>query len=184
MGCCRGQPRSAPTESSSTELSGKRRPLTRNRRGRSRATISRPEPVPTTGSAIFTFDSTLNRPRITAYFTVVFHEESQAKDIRTQSGNSRAIPALYSSLQLNVQNAPWQAANEQTGRAQEAMMVDPNSAAQNATQVEDWLDMGWCRIIEKPLMISSSTHASFFAVCPSPLGMIVRRIVSRIFGVS
>lgn len=112
MGCRRGQPRHAPTSSSSnppsfsSELPVGHRPFTRSRIGRFCATSSRHGPAPTSGSAIFTFDSILNRPRINAYFTVVFHEDSQTKDTGTHPGGSGAILAPSSSLQLNVGNAP------------------------------------------------------------------------------
>lgn len=138
-------------DSSSSDLSGRNRLSCHGRRGRSRASSSRPGPIPTSGSAIFTFDSALNRPRITTYFTVVFQEESQVEDFRTQAGSSGAIPNPSSSFQLATENSPQQETNEQMGRAQEVMMVDLGPVAQHVTQTEELPDMGWCRIIEEPL---------------------------------
>lgn len=89
----RGQVRRGWTDSSSSDLNHPpRRELSScSKRGRSRASDSRPGPIPATGSAIFTFDSALNRPRITAYFTVVFQEEVSAVDSRNQEENLRAM---------------------------------------------------------------------------------------------
>jgi len=153
VGSRRGQQRRAPSDSSSSDLNHPpRRGLSsRSRRGRSRASDSRPGPIPAIGSAIFTFVSALNRPRITAYFTVVFQEESLVVDLRTQAENSRAIQDPSSSLQLATENTPQRETNEERSSARELMMVDLGTDAQNVTQLEEPPDRGWCRITEEPI---------------------------------
>jgi len=80
MGCRRGQPWRAPTSLSSdspslsSELFARCYPSTRNGRGRLRASRHHLGPPSSSGSAIFSFKSSLHRPRIMAHITVVFHE--------------------------------------------------------------------------------------------------------------
>lgn len=90
MRCRRGTPRRAPSSPSSisTSLSSDfitgHYPHTRSGRGRLHLPNHYPEPrpldstsSPTFGPAIFTFNCSLNHPRITAHVSVFFHEEAQ-----------------------------------------------------------------------------------------------------------
>ena len=97
-GRTRGQPRRAPSNTSTESTSGQssdyylgRYPNTRSGRGRlvvsghrmdsptpSFPTVS--SPSPTTRTAQFSFNCSLNRPRITALVTVVFREEAQTEE--------------------------------------------------------------------------------------------------------
>lgn len=163
MGHYHSQNASSETESRQSTRAGEKSPnglilqrskrrglSSRSRRGKSRASDSRPGPILATGSAIFIFDSALNRPRITAYFIVVFQEEGSTVDLRTQEENSRVMQDPSSSFQLATETKPQQEIKEKRSSAREPMMVDLGTDAQNVTQLEEPPNMGWCRITEEP----------------------------------
>ena len=145
-GSTRGQSRRAPSSTSTEMTSGQssdyylgRYPNTRSGRGRLVASGHRMDspapgfptassPSPTTRTAQFSFDCTLNRPRITAVVTVVFREEAQTEEECTRlAGLSSEKAGQHSGLQegnrgMHVEVAP----------------SDPGPSE------------GWCRIVEEP----------------------------------
>lgn len=78
----RGHPRRAPSSPSSdspspsSDFSVGHYPRTRSGRGCLLASSHYPMPSPLSGSMLFTFNYSLNCPRITAHILVVFHEEA------------------------------------------------------------------------------------------------------------
>ena len=150
MHCCRGstrgQPRCAPSSPSTESTSGQssdyylvRYPNTRSGRGRLVGSGHRMDspapgfptassPSPTTCTAQFSFNCSLNRPQITASVTVVFCEEAQTEEECTRlAGLSSEKAGQHSGLQegscgMHVEVAP----------------SDPGPSE------------GWCRIVEEP----------------------------------
>ena len=145
-GSTRGQPLCTPSSPSTESSSGQssdyyagRYPNTRSGRGRVVGSGHRMDspaprfptassPSPTTRTAQFSFNCSLNRPQITALVTVVFREEAQTEEECTCSvGLSLEIASQHSGLQegscgMNVEVAP----------------SDPGPSE------------GWCRIVEDP----------------------------------
>lgn len=145
-GSTRGQPLRAPSSPSTESSSGHcsdyyagRYPNTRSGRGRvvgSGHHMDFPaprfptasSPSPTTRTAQFSFNFSLNRPRITASVTVVFREEAQTEEECTRpAGLSSEKASQHSGLQegsrgINVE-------------------VEPSNPGPSE---------GWCRIVEEP----------------------------------
>ena len=145
-GSTTGQPLRAPSSPSTESTSGQssdyyvgRYPNTRSGRGRlvgSGHCMDFPapgfptasSPSPTTHTVQFSFNCSLNRPRITASVTVVFREEAQTEEECTRpEGLSSEKAGQRSGLQegshgMNVEVAP----------------SDPGPSE------------GWCRIVEEP----------------------------------
>lgn len=95
MGCCRGQPRYAPNDSTSdspttNELFTGHYPSTRSGRGRRRFSNLLPGPPSMTGSTIFTFNGSLHQLRITAHISIVFYETTQLEGSDSHTGGSGA----------------------------------------------------------------------------------------------
>ena len=145
-GSTRRQPRRAPSSPSIESTSGQssdyylgRYPNTRSGRGRLVASGHRMDspapgfptassPSPTMHTVQFSFNFSLNRPRITASVTVVFREEAQTEEECTRpAGLSSEKASQHSGVQegsfgMNVEVAP----------------SDPGPFE------------GWCRIVEDP----------------------------------
>jgi len=96
------------------------------------------------GSVIFTFNSSLNRPRITTHISVAFHEVEQTEDSGPHLRGSGAVSVPSSTLQLGIGNAPRQALDAQVRSAQDVVMalINPGPSDQNVSQARDLHDFG------------------------------------------
>lgn len=157
MGCRRGQPRRAPTGSSSdspaptSELFTGRYPETRSGRGRWQTSSHYRGPPSSTSSAIFTFNSSLHRPQIIAHISVFFYETTQLEGSDSHPGGSGAVAGPSSAIQFSIGVAPLQAQEAPGCSTQDAEMVpaDPGPSNQVAAPIDDVPEFGWCRIVEE-----------------------------------
>lgn len=104
-------------------------------------------PPPTTCSARFTFSSSLIRPRITALFTVVFHEESSALPVGLEMD-----PAQTSNFQMGEGSASLQVPEVPASSVPDVAMApaDPGPSKSEEALARDLMASGWCRIVEEP----------------------------------
>ena len=99
------------------------------------------------GSARFTFSSSLIRPRITALFMVVFHEESSA----VPAGPEMDL-AQTSNFQMEAGSASLQVLEVPASSIPDVVMApaDPGPSESEEALAKDLMASGWCRIVEEP----------------------------------
>ena len=167
-GGTRGRPSSAQSSPSSVSpslssgfLAG-HYPRTHSGRGRlldSRLSSGSParrppafSPPPTTGSVRFTFNNALLRPRITAIFTVVFHEEAKWGEANDHSADLDVDCAQTSNIPTRAGGTMMQASADQDCSIPEVEMApaDPSPSISEDALARDLLASVWCRIVEEP----------------------------------
>lgn len=154
----RGHPRRAPSSPSSdspslsSDFSVGHYPHTRSGRGRLLASSHYPVPSPSSGSVLFTFNCSLNRPRITAHILVVFHEEAQEGESSSHPEGPGSVTVSTSNLQMWIGSTSLQCPDAQARNAQAVVMVPvvPGPSESEAALARDLPDTGWCRIVEEP----------------------------------
>lgn len=132
MGCRRGQPWRAATHSTSDspatrELFTGHYPSTRSGRGRRHASSQSRGPPCSTGSVIFTFNSSLHQSQITAHISMVFYETMQMEGSDTHTGGSGAAAGRPPAFQLGIGMMPQHVRAEMGGGTQDTKMppIDP-----------------------------------------------------------
>lgn len=150
MGCRGGHPWRAPTGSSMDSLAPTSELFTgcyrgtRSGRGRRKTSSHYCGPPSSIGSAIFTFNSSLHWPRITAHITIFFYETTQLEGSDSHPGGSEAVVSPSSTIQLGMGIAP-QNVQEAPGcsiQGAEMLPVDPGPS-------NDIPDFSWCQIVEE-----------------------------------
>ena len=88
-------------------------------------------------TALFSFNFSLNRPRITTSITVVFREEAQMEEQCTRPAGLSSEKSQEGNSGVNVEIAPG----------------DPGPSVSEAAPAmdSDMFSEGWCRIVEEPL---------------------------------
>jgi len=155
----RGSARGAPSRPSSADAASSQEPRSRSRRGG----ILRPSQIlepsslgsstsPSFGSAIFTFNCSLNRPRITAHISILFLEEAQE-----EGDPSAPMPITEDAHEEGEPSAPMLIAGLQQEMEPPASIanvnpmvpVPPVTRENEATQAQDLAEGGWCMIVEE-----------------------------------
>ena len=91
-------------------------------------------------TALFSFNFSLNRPRITASITVVFREEVQVEEQCTCPAGLSSEKAQLSSLQEGSGGVNVQEPQAQVRRARD-VEIAPGDLGPSE---------GWCRIVDEP----------------------------------
>ena len=97
---------------------------------------------PSFGSAIFSFNCSLNRPRITAHVSVLFIEESQH-----EGESNTPIPH---SEEVHNPRSPKPTSEMQKEQPQPASAIISMMEAHVQPDMQE-PEMGWCRIVEEEL---------------------------------
>jgi len=163
----RGTPQLAPSSPSSSSLSLSSEFIvghyshTRSGRGRFLLPNHYPEPhppdslsSPSFGSAIFTLNFSLNRPRISTHISVIFYEEAQ--DVREYSSHQEGPASISAPNPFSVQ-----APEVPTHNALDMVMAPaapgpfetdaaPSPYETDAAPTRDLPDFDWCKILEEP----------------------------------
>ena len=110
-------------------------------------------PSLTTRTALFSFNFSLNRPRITASITVVFREEVQVEEQCTRPAGLSSEKAQLSGLQEGSSGVNVQEPKAQVRRACDVEIApgDPGPSMSEAAPAmdSDIFAEGWCRIVEE-----------------------------------
>lgn len=159
----RGTPRRAPSNPSSTspslpsELTAGHYPRTRSGRGRFHLPSHYPPDStssPSFSSTIFTFNCTLNRPRITTHISVFFHEEAQAVGESSSQQEGHASVSAQNPFSLQVPEIPIHNALDvvmETAAPGSSKTAAPRARDETeAARARELPEFGWCRIVEEP----------------------------------
>jgi len=168
MWCHRGHPLRAPSSSSSdspslsSDFFADHYPRTCSGRGHFHdsshylgSPAPRPPttmPSPMTSFTLFSFNCSLNRPRITTHITVVFHEEAQLGEPSSHPAGLGSDNAQTLNLQMGIASTSTQAPDAQARSAHGVEMAPVNlgPSESESALARDLLATGWCRIVEEP----------------------------------